>query len=250
MSPKGQDRVAFSIYRAFDEYRRSFDPTLPKGNTHFVFDDSLFQSHPAIRRLKHQETLLTGKADTVSDIENRKNLVNAGQKNMPVPEKKRKENPYNDENVQRVIERAKVDSEKENLAYPEKVTRIANRNETDSPKANRFKADETNVKEKQAPVEPINDNVKSGITFRVQFKISSVELSLNSRAFTDIPNARVYVQNGVYKYTAGDEPTSADADRIRRIVANKGYKDAFVLPFFNGKRITMKEAYEMMKNKQ
>ncbi|NWJ49410.1 MAG: N-acetylmuramoyl-L-alanine amidase [Bacteroidetes bacterium] len=257
MSPKGQDRVAFSIYRAFDEYRRSFDPTLPKGSTSIVFDDSLFQSHPAIRRLKRQEILLAGKSDTVSDMENRKSLVNAAQKNISGSEKDRKDNAIHEDNLPHVSEKTDVVSQKKNSVPSEKNPRLVIKVDSNNQKTNRFKIDETRVKtdepkvvEKPVPANTTPENINSGITFRVQFKISSVELSLTSKEFTDIPNAKVYVQNGVFKYTAGDEATSAAADHLRRIIAGKGYKDAFILPFFNGKRITMKEAYEMMKNKQ
>lgn len=250
MSQKGQDRVAFSIYRAFDEYRRSFDPTLPKGNTHIVFDDSLFQTHPTIRRLKRQKILQAGNADTVSDMENRKNLVKAGQKSISDSEKRNRDNSFNDDNVPRFSEKADIDSKKDNSSSSEKNSRVVRRVEPDNQKSNLFKVDESRLGEKQLTDETKNENITSGITFRVQFKISSVELSLNLREFKDIPNVKVYVQNGIFKYTAGDESTSVDADHLRRIIAEKGYKDAFVLPFFNGKRITMKEAYEMMKNKQ
>ncbi len=250
MSAKGQDRVAFSIYRAFDEYRRSFDPTLPKGNTNIVFDDSLFQSHPAIRRLKRQEALLAGKADTESDMENRKTLVNAGQRNISGSVKQRKDNLTYEGRQPRVSEKIDPDSQRENSFSSEKDRRVVDKNEGDGQKTDRVKTDDSRVKEKQAPVNQADESMSSGVTFRVQFKISSVELSLNSKEFNDIPNLKVYVQNGVFKYTAGDEATATEADHVRRTIANRGYKDAFVLPFFNGKRITMKEAYEMMKNKQ
>jgi hypothetical protein len=150
----------------------------------------------------------------------------------------------------RISGRDNSNSQKKNSLSSEKNSPIMLRNEVDSQNTNRYKIDETRIKEKQAPVAPVPESINSGITFRVQFKISSVELSFSSREFNDIPNVKVYVQNGVFKYTAGDEATSADADHLRRIIAGKGYKDAFVLPFFNGNRITMKEAYEMMKNKQ
>lgn len=227
MSPKGQDRVAFSIYRAFDEFRLSFDPTLPKGSTHIVYDDSLFQKHPAIRRLKQQEILLAGKADTTNDEDSRESLVSAGRKKIIASEK----------------------IKNTNFTTPEKIRQVREITEVDSQKINQSLNNERKLNIKPEPVDTANEDLNKDLKFRIQFKISSVELSLNSREFKDIPDVKVYAQNGSFKYTAGDEATSEAADRLRRIIANKGFKDAFVLPFFKGKRITMREAYEMMKNK-
>ena len=80
--------------------------------------------------------------------------------------------------------------------------------------------------------------------------ISVKEISLDGSDLKDIPNLKMYIQDQVFKYTAGDESTPKEADRVRQLLAGKGYKDSFVLPFLNENRITMKEALIMIKNKQ
>ncbi len=228
MSPKGQDRVAFSIYRAFDEYRRSFDPSISKAPARMDIDDSLFQKHPAIRRLRQQEVLLAGKADTVNDSENREILVRAGHVHISGSEKKKKES----------------------LSYSEKEQQVSGKNEVDSQKVyGTLKNDKKLKVQQQEPTVTLNEEINNGLRFRVQFRLSDVELPLNSRQFNNIPSVKMYFQNETFKYTAGDEATPEEADRLRRDMVGKGFKDAFVLPFFNGKRISMREAFEMMKNK-
>ena len=80
--------------------------------------------------------------------------------------------------------------------------------------------------------------------------ISVKEIPLDRPDLRDIPNLKEYIQDQVFKYTAGDESTPNEADKVRQLLAGKGYRDAFVLPFLNENRITMKEALIMMKNKQ
>ncbi|MDP4291919.1 MAG: N-acetylmuramoyl-L-alanine amidase, partial [Bacteroidota bacterium] len=61
MSETGQDRIAFSIYRAFDEYRRASEGSIPETTAK---EDSLFKKHPAVIRMEQEKVEQALKGDT------------------------------------------------------------------------------------------------------------------------------------------------------------------------------------------
>ena len=86
----------------------------------------------------------------------------------------------------------------------------------------------------------------SGLFYAVQVgafkrKIRGIELAL-------IPELDFYESNGLFRYSSGKFKSIDDA-RIRRTeVVSNGVSDAFVVVFYNGKRITMKEARDLLQN--
>lgn len=90
-------------------------------------------------------------------------------------------------------------------------------------------------------------NTQKGIVFKVQFFISGEPQNLNSSFFADIPQAGYYVENGVYKYTAGITKTVKEATAIKKQIRAKGFSDAFLVAFNNGKRIPVADAAKMVK---
>jgi N-acetylmuramoyl-L-alanine amidase len=235
MSAAGQERLSYSIYRAFDEYRRISDgnTTLPVANT---AEDSLLKSHPAILKLKQEKLEEAVRSDTFgyrnsskSEPETRKRFLTLIEKNKSKSQKS-KEQQDNTRKAKLVQENVK------SVEIKDTVTTFS------EPKI-RFSSVKTVTK-------VVPDEVKSGLKFRVQFMISVKEIPLDRPDLRDIPNLKEYIQDQVFKYTAGDESTPNEADKVRQLLAGKGYRDAFVLPFLNENRITMKEALIMMKNKQ
>jgi len=231
ISTAGQDRLAFSIYRAFDEFRRTYEGNIPVSNT---TEDSLFKKHPAIIRLQQEKIEQALRSDTFGYRDNHKNENNLT-KRITYSDKRRvslsdKNKTALTKNEKPVQEPAIVSEEKETGIPDNKKNNKVIISKTDS---------KLNV--------PISSN--SDLKFRVQFLISPSAIPLEDKEFKDIPTLKRYFQDGEFKYTAGDELTTKDADRVRRLLTEKGYRDAFVLPFLNDNRITMKEALEMIKNK-
>jgi N-acetylmuramoyl-L-alanine amidase len=232
MSTPGQDRIAFSIYRAFDEFRRSSDGN---GNTIVSnsVEDSLYKLHPAIIRLEQEKIEKALKGDTFG-FRNSKN------------------------NDQQSFSRTTLSKNKTNITS-------SGKNETNNLKSGKAVREVITEKPKDAFIPVLDSKTKaalakpesvvsvtsnSGLKFRVQFMTSPKSLPLDAPVFKDLPSIKMYIQDQLFKYTAGDELTPKDAEHIRQMVAGKGYRDAFVLPFLNENRITMKEALIMIKNKQ
>ena len=87
--------------------------------------------------------------------------------------------------------------------------------------------------------------VVEGVTYRVQFLTSEKELKEGSKEFKGVTGYQLYKQGNVYRYTMGNETTVSRAKSIQSEMRKKGFKDAFVIAFYNGKRISLQEAREL-----
>jgi N-acetylmuramoyl-L-alanine amidase len=96
------------------------------------------------------------------------------------------------------------------------------------------------------PAKPVAAHLEGKISFRVQFATSSTEISLNDRQFRQLKDVKVYLHQGLYKYTSGDEPTLELALKHRDAVVKRGHKDAFIVAFLNEERIAIDKAVEML----
>lgn len=84
------------------------------------------------------------------------------------------------------------------------------------------------------------------VYFRVQFLTSVEKLSSNDRRLQGIPNVNCYHENGLWKYTAGNETDYNAALKIQEQV-KAIYADTFMIAFKGDKKITIKEARELLK---
>jgi len=64
---------------------------------------------------------------------------------------------------------------------------------------------------------------------------------LNNNMFKEI-DAEQQVVNGTFKYYVGKEIDKLSADKLKISLKDKGFKGAFVVAFYNGERISTKEA--------
>jgi N-acetylmuramoyl-L-alanine amidase len=88
---------------------------------------------------------------------------------------------------------------------------------------------------------------KKEILFKVQFATSPVKKSLTSPDFKGIKDVQEYFHNGLYKYITGNETTFEAALLLLGKVHDLGFKDAFVVAFLNGERISPQEAVKLLK---
>lgn len=86
---------------------------------------------------------------------------------------------------------------------------------------------------------------KDVILFKVQ--ISSSDKKMAPGTFQDVGKTEFYKQKNIYKYTVGSTTDINEAIRLQnKVRKNKKYKDAFVVAFLNGERISVNEARRMM----
>ncbi len=75
-----------------------------------------------------------------------------------------------------------------------------------------------------------------GTRYRVQFLTSGKKLEKGSPQFKSLYPVDCYFDDGLYKYTYGDEPTAEKANKILKTVRKK-FPQAFVIKMENGKRV-------------
>jgi N-acetylmuramoyl-L-alanine amidase len=86
----------------------------------------------------------------------------------------------------------------------------------------------------------------SEIVFKVQFASTSVKRPPDAPEFNGLQQVEYYFQDGLYKYTVGNEKSLEEAAAIQSQVQMAGFKDAFVVAFHNNQRITPAEAIRLL----
>ena len=79
------------------------------------------------------------------------------------------------------------------------------------------------------------------VVFRVQFATSPKDLGVHSRKFEGLPDVWKYQHQGLFKYTIGKESTQEALSGLLAKAKEKGFKDAFIVAFHGGERITVAE---------
>ncbi|MBL4669453.1 MAG: N-acetylmuramoyl-L-alanine amidase, partial [Flavobacteriales bacterium] len=89
--------------------------------------------------------------------------------------------------------------------------------------------------------------IAKGVVFKVQLATSSKKLELLPQNFKGIKNVEIYNAGGLYRYVVGKETNITDANSLQLRIRNKGYKDAFIIAFSDGKRISVSAALNLLK---
>ena len=82
--------------------------------------------------------------------------------------------------------------------------------------------------------------------FKVQFATSREKLKANDRKLKGMSGVEYFLEGGVYKYAVGN---TSDYDKIQRTKkeVQAKFPDAFVVAFLDGKKISVAEARELLK---
>ena len=96
---------------------------------------------------------------------------------------------------------------------------------------------------------PMNPDLPDGLVFKVQ--IGAFHKPLPSDIFKGLqPISGETTRPGWIRYCAGLFKAFEPANIVKKEIQRSGYKDAFVVAYFNGKRIELNEAYAMLKEKE
>lgn len=87
----------------------------------------------------------------------------------------------------------------------------------------------------------------AGLVYRVQFYSSPTKVGLSATKFADLTDVYEYKSDANYRYTAGKYSKFADAVKYQATVRSKGFKDAFVVVFKDGKRLTGEDAKKYLR---
>ena len=94
----------------------------------------------------------------------------------------------------------------------------------------------------------IDPRLPNGLIFKVQ--IAAFRKPIPANTFGDIKpiNGETSPTSTFTRYMAGLFTNYADANGSKNIIRTKGYKDAFVVAYFNGRRISVRQARAMIAN--
>ena len=222
ISKEGQDKVAYAVYRAFSNYK--------KGNGAATEKES--GEKPDAK-------------DTV--VKKVPYIIDIASVSKPVsPEKKKKEINVSGNSVikeklsapkQDTAEMVKSETIKE-VPVKEIKTYSEWKNKSDS---------SAKVKPEAVPAEKAESPAAGEIYFTVQIATSGKLLPKNSSVFKGEDNIITDKVNGLYKYMAGKYSTFEEALKKNRELRAEKFKDAFVVAYRNGVRISAAEAQALLK---
>lgn len=89
---------------------------------------------------------------------------------------------------------------------------------------------------------------KAAVDYRVQFYTSSHLIHTLPSHFKTVPDISYYKYNSTYKYTSGHFSSLSKAVSRQSFVRSKGYHDAFVVAFYQNKRVSLNKAKEIEKS--
>ena len=93
----------------------------------------------------------------------------------------------------------------------------------------------------------VDTNAKNQVKFRVQVYATPDNLSLSDDKFKPLKQVKRYYENNWWKYTSGDEVSFDSAQDLLKEVKQKGFPDAFIVAFYNEKKIPVDQAKTLIK---
>lgn len=210
-SEKGQDYIASCIFRAFRKYKTEME-----GKT-AQFNDAI-----------ENQTPYDSKEDIAADKKEEP------KKEEPKKEAVVKEEPKKTEDKKTPDPVVKKDEPKSEEPKKEQVAEVKKSEPgSDLPKNEMDAVTEAS--------KLLNASDGSGVRFKVQILSSDKKLALDSERFKGLDDVWEYQLNGIYKYTAGSYTEQGPAIKLQNELRKKGFSDAFVVAFRDGKRIPLND---------
>ncbi len=85
----------------------------------------------------------------------------------------------------------------------------------------------------------------TGLVYKVQIATSSIKLEAKPENFNGLDGVEFYEAGGLYRYTYGASNNYDNVVKMQTKARDNGFKDAFVVAFVNGKRISLQDALKM-----
>jgi N-acetylmuramoyl-L-alanine amidase len=135
--------------------------------------------------------------------------------------------------------------------YKLEADEIDRLNKTDKPEPNttqtpkKVDSNNTNAVETKPQTTTQPKTTSDKPVFKIQISTSSKRLELSPVNFNGLNNIGMYEDKKIFKYTYGEFSKVEEANSALPLVRSKGYKDAFVVAFLNGERISLTKAAEL-----
>jgi len=209
---KNQNYLASAIFRAFRDYKNEME-----GNVKNVKEDV---NLPEIEKVKEIKAVEEKVVEQKINKESEKSS-----------ETKIEEKPANEEI--KIEEKLKDESQVPDDKIVENITETKPENEVKIEEKSSFQSIAENL------VQTLKKD--SGIVFKIQVFTSSEPLKTTPENFKGIDNIEMIQLDGFYKYFYSNFNIYAEAVENQSKI-RKTFPDAFIVPFKNGKKITISEA--------
>ncbi len=100
---------------------------------------------------------------------------------------------------------------------------------------------EENIKPSVDTTKTPNKTTQQNIIYKIQIATSSKNMATKASNFRGLAPITKEPINNLFRYYFGQETNLTRAQKLQETAQNKGYKDAFIVPFIDGKRSTMEE---------
>ena len=139
------------------------------------------------------------------------------------------------------VVKAQVDSSA--LLKPVQKKVVIEKPKTDSlpKKTETVKADSAIIKKAREADKAPHETFDDGLFYTVQIGASATATDAEKKHF-NVEGMKIIKAEGMNLFTVGHYTTAEQANDRMKQLKLKGFKDAFVTPYYNGKRITMAEA--------
>lgn len=87
---------------------------------------------------------------------------------------------------------------------------------------------------------------EKSVVFKVQFLVSKSMYNSSADEFKGLKSVGHYFHDGLYKYTYGNEKSQEAASALVKELNRTGFKDCFVIAFYNNERISLSEANKLL----
>jgi len=96
---------------------------------------------------------------------------------------------------------------------------------------------------------PLNAKLNDGLLYRVQ--IGAFKMLIKNNSFSGLsPINAEKTGNGYYRYTAGNYSEYNTANNVKNELRKIGYRDAYVVCYYNGKRVSRSESLSISKTNE
>jgi N-acetylmuramoyl-L-alanine amidase len=86
------------------------------------------------------------------------------------------------------------------------------------------------------------------VVCKVQLTTTTNKVDPEPTNFKGLQGVSYYEAGGLFRYTYGEEPSWADASKLQEKAIKHGFNDAFIIAFYEGKRIAVGEAVKLLKD--
>lgn len=250
MSEAGKNKIAMSLYNAFATYKAHEEGTQPKLIKSFdqapegeqMAEASTVKDKAAQRAAAEAEAKAKAEREAAAKAEAAREAELKAQAEREAAEAEAKAREEAAKALAAAEDKARADATAKEAEAKARAEREAKEREGVKEEAAQDVAPTPTPTETES-AQPV---AKNKVSFKVQFLRSDKLLKAGDKELKGLDNFTYYQNGNVYCYMWGDSRSIEAAKALQSDVRAKGFKDAFVVAFANGERVSLQKAKELL----